>query len=165
MAEPARHGQRPARHGGLTSPDRSASRNGRHGHPTLTPAQEPGQAAEQASGRKPTPGLTSENSSYTNRTRTGLPGIGRWIEAKDRERIAGQGKQCRSREGQAMNGLVSRLIYPGASRSVDVGQVERTLQPGEELVWQETTRDERIGLIIRPPAGKQRWIVFFAGTA
>jgi pimeloyl-ACP methyl ester carboxylesterase len=62
-----------------------------------------------------------------------------------------------------MNGLVSRLIYPGASRSVDVGQVERTLQPGEELVWQET-RDERIGLIIRPPAGKQRWIVFFYGN-
>ena len=59
--------------------------------------------------------------------------------------------ECRSREGQAMNGLVSRLIYPGASRSVDVGQVERTLQPGEELVWQETARDERIGLIIRPP--------------
>jgi uncharacterized protein len=48
----------------------------------------------------------------------------------------------------------------------DVGQVERverTLQPGEELVWQETTHGERIGLIIRPPAGKQRWIVFFYG--
>jgi pimeloyl-ACP methyl ester carboxylesterase len=62
-----------------------------------------------------------------------------------------------------MNRLISRLIYPGASRSVDVGQVERTLQAGEELVWQETT-DERIGLIIRPPAGKQRWIVFFYGN-
>jgi uncharacterized protein len=45
----------------------------------------------------------------------------------------------------------------------DVGQVERTLQPGEELVWQETTRGERIGLIIRPPADNQRWIVFFYG--
>jgi uncharacterized protein len=45
----------------------------------------------------------------------------------------------------------------------DVGHVERTLQPGEELVWQETTRGERIGLIIRPPAGQQRWIVFFYG--
>src|SRR6478672_12714759 len=66
--------------------------------------------------------------------------------------------------GQAMRSLISRLIYPGASRSVDVGQVERTLQPGEELVWQETTLDERIGLIIRPPAGKQRWIVFFYGN-
>jgi len=31
-------------------------------------------------------------------------------------------------------------------------------------VWQETTRDERIGLIIRPPAEKQRWIVFFYGN-
>ena len=45
----------------------------------------------------------------------------------------------------------------------DVGQVERTLQSGEELVWLETTRGERIGLIIRPPAGKQQWIVFFYG--
>jgi len=66
--------------------------------------------------------------------------------------------------GQAMNGLISRLIYPGASRPADVGQVERTLQPGEELVWQETTRDERIGLIIHPSAGQQRWIVFFYGN-
>jgi len=49
------------------------------------------------------------------------------------------------------------------ARVGDVGQVERTLQPGEELVWQETTRGERIGLIIRPPAGKQRWVVFFYG--
>jgi uncharacterized protein len=63
-----------------------------------------------------------------------------------------------------MKGLISRLIYPGASRSVDVGQVERTLQPGEELVWQETARDERIGLIIRPPAGQERWIIFFYGN-
>lgn len=63
-----------------------------------------------------------------------------------------------------MNGLISRLIYPGASRSVDVGQVERTLEPGEELVWQETTRDERIGLVVRPPVGQQRWIVFFYGN-
>jgi pimeloyl-ACP methyl ester carboxylesterase len=31
-------------------------------------------------------------------------------------------------------------------------------------VWQETTSDERIGLIIRPPAEKQRWIVFFYGN-
>jgi len=73
-------------------------------------------------------------------------------------------RQCRGRQGQAMRSLISRLIYPGASRSVDVGQVERTLQPGEELVWQETTFDERIGLIIRPPAGQQRWIVFFYGN-
>ncbi len=62
-----------------------------------------------------------------------------------------------------MISLISRLIYPGASRPVDVGQVERTLQSGEELVWQETTRDERIGLIIRH-GGKQRWIVFFYGN-
>ena len=63
-----------------------------------------------------------------------------------------------------MKGLISRLIYPGASRSVDVGQVERTLQPGETLAWQETPRGERIGLVIRPPAGQQQWIVFFYGN-
>ena len=74
------------------------------------------------------------------------------------------GRGAASREGQEINGLISRLIYPGASRTVDVGQVERTLQPGEELVWQETTRHERIGLIIRPPAGTQRWVVFFYGN-
>jgi uncharacterized protein len=63
-----------------------------------------------------------------------------------------------------MKGLISRVIYPGASRSVGVRQVEQTLQPGEELVWQETTRGERVGLIIRPPADKQRWIIFFYGN-
>jgi uncharacterized protein len=71
--------------------------------------------------------------------------------------------------------LVSRLtigafqaFQPGrgmrGGRAGDhVGQVERTLQPGEEFVWRETARGERIGLIIRPPAGKQQWIVFFYG--
>ena len=74
MAEPPRRGLRPARRSGLTSPDRSASRNGRHGHPNPRPrAQEPGQAAEQASGRTPTPGFTSESSSCRNRTGSGLP--------------------------------------------------------------------------------------------
>lgn len=63
-----------------------------------------------------------------------------------------------------MRGLISRLIYPGASRPADVGQVERTLQSGEELVWQETTLGERVGLVIRPPAGKRQWIVFFYGN-
>jgi len=63
-----------------------------------------------------------------------------------------------------MKGLASRLIYPGASRPAGTGQVEQTLEPGEELVWQETANDERIGLIVRPPAGRQRWIVFFYGN-
>ena len=31
-------------------------------------------------------------------------------------------------------------------------------------MWQETTHGERIGLIIRPPSGGQRWIVFFYGN-
>jgi uncharacterized protein len=60
--------------------------------------------------------------------------------------------------------LLSAVIYPGASRPVDVERVKRTLRPGEELVWQETTRGERIGLIIRPPPGGQGWIVFFYGN-
>ncbi len=38
------------------------------------------------------------------------------------------------------------------------------MQPGEELVWQETTREERIGLIIRPPVDKQQWVLFFYGN-
>jgi uncharacterized protein len=71
--------------------------------------------------------------------------------------------------------LVSRLTI-GAFQSLqplrgtragymrgDVRHVERTLQPGEQLVWQETTRGERIGLIIRPPSGQQRWVIFFYG--
>lgn len=63
-----------------------------------------------------------------------------------------------------MKGLSSRVIYPGASRTVGIGQVERTLRPGEKLVWQESAGGERIGLIIRPPAGRRRWIVFFYGN-
>jgi uncharacterized protein len=60
--------------------------------------------------------------------------------------------------------LLSAAIYPGASRSVNAEEVRRTLRPGEELVWQATTRGERIGLIIRPPSGGQGWIVFFYGN-
>jgi uncharacterized protein len=70
--------------------------------------------------------------------------------------------------------LVSRLtigafqtLQPSRTRGRrvgdEVGQVERTLQPGEEFAWQQTTRGERIGLIIRPPTSKQRWVVFFYG--
>jgi pimeloyl-ACP methyl ester carboxylesterase len=63
-----------------------------------------------------------------------------------------------------MKSPISRIIYPGASRPVGVEQVKRTLQPGEELVWQETARGERIGLVIRPPSGERGWIVFFYGN-
>ena len=63
-----------------------------------------------------------------------------------------------------MKSLLSAVIYLGANRPVGVEQVKRTLRPGEELVWQETTRGERIGLIIRPPSGGQGWIVFFYGN-
>jgi uncharacterized protein len=63
-----------------------------------------------------------------------------------------------------MKSPISRLIYPGASRSLNVEQVEWTLRPEEELIWQKTARNERIGLIIRPPSSKQSWIVFFYGN-
>jgi pimeloyl-ACP methyl ester carboxylesterase len=63
-----------------------------------------------------------------------------------------------------MKSPISRLIYPGARGSIDVEQVKWTLRPGEELIWQETSRNERIGLIIRPPSGGQGWIVFFYGN-
>jgi uncharacterized protein len=51
----------------------------------------------------------------------------------------------------------------GSGAGERIGRLERTLQPGEQLVWQETTLGERIGLVVRPPVGRQRWIVFFYG--
>lgn len=63
-----------------------------------------------------------------------------------------------------MKSPISRLIYPGASRSVTVEQVKSTLRPGEELIWRESIRNERIGLIVRPPSSGQGWIVFFYGN-
>ena len=82
MAEPARRGLRPARRSGLTSPDPVRTRYGPDGHPEPRPrARNPGQAAEQASGRTPAPGITSENSSCTNQAGNEPTGIGRWIEA------------------------------------------------------------------------------------
>jgi uncharacterized protein len=63
-----------------------------------------------------------------------------------------------------MKSPISRLIYPGASRSIDVEQIQWTLRPEEELIWRETDRNERIGLIIRPPSSEHGWIVFFYGN-
>jgi pimeloyl-ACP methyl ester carboxylesterase len=63
-----------------------------------------------------------------------------------------------------MKSPISRLIYPGATRSIDVEQVKRTLCRGERLSWQASSRNESIGLIIRPPSGGQGWIVFFYGN-
>jgi pimeloyl-ACP methyl ester carboxylesterase len=64
-----------------------------------------------------------------------------------------------------MKSPISKVIYSGATQSIDAGQVRRTLRPGEELIWRETVRNERIGLIIRPPVGRRRWIVFFYGNS
>lgn len=63
-----------------------------------------------------------------------------------------------------MRGLFSRVVYLGASRPADVERVERTLQPGEEIAWQRTARGERIGLVVRPSAGKRQWTVFCYGN-
>lgn len=63
-----------------------------------------------------------------------------------------------------MKSLLSRVIYPGASRSVTAERVKGTLRPGEKLLWRATARDERIGLIVRPPSNGQSWIVFFYGN-
>lgn len=63
-----------------------------------------------------------------------------------------------------MKSPISRLIYPGASRSIDVEQVKSTLRPEEKLIWRVTPCNERIGLIVRPPSSKQSWIVFFYGN-
>ena len=66
MAEPPRRSLRAARRSGLTSPNRSAPARP-DGHPEPPPrARNPGQAAEQASGRTPAPGITSQDSSCTN---------------------------------------------------------------------------------------------------
>ena len=83
MAEPARRGLRAARRSGLTSPDPVRTPTA----PTATPnpapePRNPGQAAQQASGRTPAPGFTPENSSWQESDRKRPTGIGRWIEAK-----------------------------------------------------------------------------------
>lgn len=63
-----------------------------------------------------------------------------------------------------MKSPISRLIYPGASRSIGVEQIQWTLRPEEELIWRETACNERIGLITRPPSSEHGWIVFFYGN-
>jgi pimeloyl-ACP methyl ester carboxylesterase len=45
-----------------------------------------------------------------------------------------------------------------------VEQVKSTLRAEEELIWRVTARNERIGLIIRPPSIGQSWIIFFYGN-
>ena len=63
-----------------------------------------------------------------------------------------------------MKSPLSRVIYPGARRSISVEQVKWTLRPEENLIWRVTDRNERIGLIIRPPSSGQSWIIFFYGN-
>ena len=74
MAEPLGRGLRPARRSGLTSPEPVTHPDGPRGHPEPRPrARNPGQAAQQASGRTPAPGITSRNSSCRNQAGNELP--------------------------------------------------------------------------------------------
>jgi uncharacterized protein len=88
--------------------------------------------------------------------------------------VIGTGASAR-KERRAYGYLTSRLTIGAFQRlqtlrgarggcvRPDAGHIEQTLQSGEELVWLETTRGERIGLILHPPADKRRWVVFFYG--
>jgi hypothetical protein len=79
MAEPVGLGLRPARRSGLTSPEPVTHPDGPQATPNPSPrTRNHGQAAEQASGRKPTP----EQTRKPRRTLTAAPDNGRWIEAK-----------------------------------------------------------------------------------
>ena len=73
MAQPARHRLRPARRSGLTSPDRFAPRRPQRPPEPRPPARNPGQTAQQASGRTPAPRFTPENSSCRDRSENDLP--------------------------------------------------------------------------------------------
>jgi uncharacterized protein len=63
-----------------------------------------------------------------------------------------------------MKGPLSRAIYPGATRKLDDDRLRRSLRPGEQLRWRETIRQERVGLIIAPPATGRDWVVFLYGN-
>ena len=72
---------RAARRSGLTSPEPVRTPHGPHGHPNPDPEpRNPGQAAEQASGRTPAPGITRKLLVQES-SRKRATGIGRWIEA------------------------------------------------------------------------------------
>ena len=73
MTEPVRRRLRAARRSGLTSPDPVRTPTAATATRTLTRPRNPGQAAEQASGNKPTPAPTPENSSCRNRAGNDLP--------------------------------------------------------------------------------------------
>jgi hypothetical protein len=61
MDEPVRNRLRPARHRGLTRPDQVTVLPRPSGRQPAPPQRKPGQAAEQASGGKATPGKTSRS--------------------------------------------------------------------------------------------------------
>jgi len=74
MAEPLGRGLRAAGRSGLTSPEQVRTPHGPRGHPEPRPrARNPGQAAQQANGRTPAPGITWQNSPGRNQARNGLP--------------------------------------------------------------------------------------------
>jgi uncharacterized protein len=63
-----------------------------------------------------------------------------------------------------MKSPLSRVIYPGSTRSVDADQLRQSLHPADELVWQDSTHDESVGLVVRPPSAGRGWVVFFYGN-
>jgi hypothetical protein len=74
MAQPLGRGLRAARRSGLTSPDPVRTTHGPRDHPEpRSRARNPGQAAQEASGRTPAPASTSQNSSCRNQAGNELP--------------------------------------------------------------------------------------------
>ena len=93
MAEPVGRGLRAARRSGLTSPEPVRTPHGPHGHPEPRPrASNPGQAAQQASGRTPAPASTSQNSSCRNQAGNELP------ELAGGSRLSSDIRTCRSED-------------------------------------------------------------------
>ena len=76
MAQPLGRGLRAARRSGLTRPEPVRTPDGPRGHPEPRPrARNPGQAAQQASGRTPAPASSSQNSSCRNQAGNELPDL------------------------------------------------------------------------------------------
>jgi hypothetical protein len=84
MAEPARHGLRPARRSGLTSPDPVRTRLGPRRPPEPPPpSQEPRTSRRTGERQDAHPRIHSGKPLVQKSNRKGPTGIGRWIEAEE----------------------------------------------------------------------------------
>ena len=99
--DPVRRGLRPARPGGLTSPDpvTASLRPQRPPEPDPKPGT-PGQAAEDASGRKPTPYSRPRSNQPAAHSADSPSKLGTWIEAKN---FSLAGMRCPSVGSQVEN--------------------------------------------------------------